>query len=385
LVIALVAGTAAIGHAQGNSTEIQSHLQNAHNALAAHDLNGASHEYIEILKLDPQNVEAHTGLGVALYGIGKPKEAATELHSALQIDPNQITAQMFLALSEASLGQCVEAIPLLTQYLDQAAEPELRRLLGLNLITCYESRSDQQHALSEAQALNRLYPDDPEVLFHLAEVYSSLLNTTVNELLRKHPESFRFHQIAGETLEAENNYSQAIKEYRKALEINPKALSIHYRIGKLLLLSVDGPEAGAQALAEFQKELDINSADEASEYQIGEILFKDHHNEEARQNFLHAIELSPDFAEAHVGLAQVELEDHQPAMAVKELERAIQLQPADPAAHYALMMAYRDLGDRGLATQELTIFQSLKNKEDNDFRSRLQALLSDGGSAQDKQ
>ena len=384
LVFALVVSGAMIGHAQDNSTEVQTHLQRAHNAITAHDLQGASNQYAEILKLDPQNVEAYTGMGVTLYGLGKPKEAVAALQSALQLDASQTTAQMFLGLSRAALGQCVAAIPLLKKYFNESTEPKLRRLEGLNLVTCYEDRSELEHAREAAQVLNRSYPDDPEVLFHLAEIYSSMLNTTVDDLLKKHSDSYRFHQIAGETLEAEGNYKQAVKEYRKALDINPRALRLHYRIGRLILLTAGRTEADGQALVEFQKELSINPQDAASEYRIGEIFLTDHRNEEARQSFLRALELSPDFAEAHIGLAKIELEDHQPERALTELERAIQLQPKNPSAHYTLMLACRDLGKRQQAIHEMEVFQNLKAEENKDFRSELRALLAGGESEPEK-
>lgn len=383
LVLALVVIGAMLGYAQDDSAEIQTHLGRARTAITAHDLQSASREYAEILKLDPRNVEAYTGMGVTLYGLGKPTEAATALQSALRLDANQITAQVFLGLSEAALGKCVEAIPFLKKYFSESTEPKLRRLEGLNLVTCYEDRSELDQAREAAQTLNRLYPDDPEILFHLAEDYSGLLNTTVNELLKKHPDSYRFHQIAGETLEAEGNDKQAIKEYVKALEINPKALRLHYRIGRLIL-SIGDTEASAQALVEFQKELAINPGDAASEYQIGEILFRDHRYEESRGHFLRALELSPDFVEAHVGLAKSELEDHQPGKAVTELERAIQLQPKNTSAHYNLMLAYRDLGKKQQAMREMEVFRDLRAEENKDFRSELRALLAGGESQPEK-
>lgn len=383
LTFALLLGIT-MGHAQANSTSFQACLQRAQDALATHNLDAASHAYAEALTYDPRSVEAHTGLGIALYGMGKPKEAAAELHASLQLDPSQKTAQLFLALSDAGLGQCGEAIPQLNGYLHGTTEPKLRRVVGLNLMICYENGSDLNRARDVAQALNESFPDDAEILFHLAEVYSRLLDTTVNELLKKHPDSYRFHQIAGETLEAENNAKQAVKEYRRALEINPRAISLHYRIGKLLLTSIGGSEGDAQALVEFRKELETNPADSASEYQIGEILLRDHRTDESRESYQRALELSPDFTDAHIGLAKVELNDHQPTMAVKELERAIQLEPTNPSAHYALMLAYRDLGEKEQATSEMEVFRNLKSKEDTDFRSKLQALLAEGDSSPDK-
>ena len=179
VVVALLVSTGGIGQAQQTPGEISTHLERAKNALGTHDLEDASREYAEILKLDPRNVEAYTGLGVSLYGMGKPKDAEVALQSALRLDESQTTAQVFLALSKAALGQCVEAIPFFKKYLSESTESKLHRLVGLNLVTCYENQSDLDHARGTAQELSRLYPDDPDVLFHLAEVYSSLLNTTV--------------------------------------------------------------------------------------------------------------------------------------------------------------------------------------------------------------
>ena len=390
LAVALPLCQGGIAPAQPNPSQASTHLERARDAIAAHHLDDASREYAEILKLDPHNVEASTGLGVSLYGLGKPQDAEAALQSALLLDPDQTTAQVFLALSKAALGQCVDAIPLLKKNFGESTESKLHRIEGLTLVTCYENQSDLDHARDTAQALNQMYPDDPDVLFHLAEVYSGLLNTTVNQLLAKHPESYRFHQIAGETLEAESNRPQAIKEYRKALEINPKASSLHYRIGRLTLLTsggtetVGGTQADAQALTEFQKELAINPADEASEYQIGEICYRGQRYQEAKQHFLRAIELSPDFAEAHAGLAKVELGDHQPSLALKELEHAIKLQPNNASAHYTLMLVYRDLGQTQQATSEMELFRNLKTEEDKDFRAKLHSLLADGQSTPEK-
>ena len=251
-------------------------------------------------------------------------------------------------------------------------------------MSCYEDRSELERARETAQALQRFYPDDPEVLFHLAEIYSSLLNTTVDDLLKKHSDSYRFHQIAGETLEAEGNYKQAIKEYRRALDINQTALRLHYRIGRLILLTAGKGEANEQALLEFQKELSINPEDAACEYQIGEIFLTNHRNEESRRSFLRALGLSPDFAEANIGLAKIELQDHHPERAVAELERAIQSQPKSASAHYTLMLACRDLGKKEQAVHEMEIFQSLKAEESKDFRSELRALLAGGESEPEK-
>ncbi len=48
--------------AQVNSAEIQAHYQRAREAVAHHDLQRASQEYAEILKLDPRNAEVYAAV-----------------------------------------------------------------------------------------------------------------------------------------------------------------------------------------------------------------------------------------------------------------------------------------------------------------------------------
>lgn len=378
--VTFTVGETAFAQTPAARTEVQLHLQRARDALGAHDLRGAAAEYSEILKLAPESVEGQTGLGVTLYGLGRPRDAAIALENASRLDPGQKTALLFLGLSRAALGQCATAIPLLKQSFPEGTDPKLRRLVGLGLVNCYEDQAQFEQAREAAQELNRLNPGDPEILFHLAEIYSSMLNTTVDELLKKHPDSYRFHQIAGETLEAQGNYKQAIKEYKRALDINPTAVRIHYRIARLILRTADKSEADREAMQEFRNELTVHPDDAASEYQIGEILLTNHQSSEARQSFTRVLELSPEFAEARIGLAKVELQEHQYELAVSELNHAVRLQPKNAAAHYTLMLAYRDLGSKEQAAQELEQFQKLKAQESIDFRSELRGLLSGGGS-----
>src|SRR5450755_3278800 len=52
------------------SNPVQQHIEKAEQALRASDKATAQREYNEILKLDPQNAQAWTGLGILLYGLG---------------------------------------------------------------------------------------------------------------------------------------------------------------------------------------------------------------------------------------------------------------------------------------------------------------------------
>lgn len=356
------------------NAEIQVHIQRVREALAKNDLVSSSREYAEILKLDPKNSEINAALGVTLYGLGKPTEAAAALKNALRLDPTLANAEMFLGLSESALGRCDQGVPLLSKHFDERTEPKLRRLVGLALLNCDVASSKLDDALGVAHNLRQFYPKDPDVLYNLAELYTRLWDITADDLMRAHPDSYRVHQLAGEVLEAQGRLEQAIKEYGMALKENNKIPGLHYRIGRLLLQQ--GQSADRQkAMDYFQQELVVNSGDAASEYSIGEIYQEDRRFGAAEEHYRRALKLAPDFAEAHLGLAKALLAEKEPEKSVHELEEAIRLNPNDPSPHYTLMMAYRDLGRSDDAGREMTIFQKLRAEKAADFNSRLRTLL----------
>jgi tetratricopeptide (TPR) repeat protein len=282
---------------------------------------------------------------------------------------------VFLGLSMADLAQCKEAIPLLTEHFNEELEQKLRRVAGLSLLSCEASLSRTDDALDVARQLTRWYPGDEDVLYQTAELYSQLSRKSVNDLLHDHPDSYRIHQLAGEALDSQNNDKQALIEYRKALEVNPRAPHTHYRIGEILLRNKQAPGGEAEALKQFQQEIAVNPGDTASEYAVAEILRGRNELPSARLHFERALQLNPSFVEAHIGLAKLSASEHNPEQALAHAQRAVELSPQDAAAHYALMVIYRDLGKIEDAKRELALVEDLNAKKESDFRANLQMLL----------
>lgn len=361
--------------AQDRVALIQQHYQRAREALAQHDLQRASYEYAEILKLDPQNSEVSAAQGMTLYGLGKPAEAAAALKHALGLNPEQANVELFLGLAQSDLGQCDQAVPLLRKYFHERTEKKLRRLVGISLLSCHLSGPNLDEAIDLGRTLRQLYPEDADVLYHVATVYSRLWNEAVAELVKKAPDSFRVHQLAGEALEAQGKGDQAIKEYRKALEINPKVPQLHYRIGRIVLAESGDSEADRKALEHFERELAINAGNASAHLEMGEIFRKGRNFEAARKHYDRALELSPALVEARVGLSKVYLAEQKPERALKELEEAIRQDPRNAAVRYALMLTYRDLGRTEDAQRELRIFQNLEEEKTKSFNMLLQSLL----------
>ena len=98
---------------------------------------------------------------------------------------------------------------------------------------------------------------------------TSLERCALWSMFRKTPNSYRVNQISAEVFEIQNRYPEAISEYRKAIEKNPAALNLHFRLGRALLLESHSPDNLALARREFEAELALNPADAVAEYETG--------------------------------------------------------------------------------------------------------------------
>ncbi len=358
----------------------EQHAQKAEQDLLAHNLTGAEQEYRQILAFDPLNPDAWTGLGVLLYGSGRLHEAAEALQKALAIDPSAGRAELFLALSRADLGQCNDAEPVLSKNFEQQPKGNLQRVTGLALLACSARAADPVPAVRTVAKLRQLYPDDPDVLYESAELFTRLWNQSAGELIARHPESYRVHELAGEVYEAQNNYDQAIREYALALQQQTALPQLHYRIGQLYLRKGD-PDADEKAMAEFQKEKTISPQSAVVDLAMADIEMHRHALDQAKPLYEQAAQLDPSLIEARIGLAKILLELRQTDAAVTELQAITSEHPDSAAAHYVLMTAYRQQRKLDKAAAELAIFNRLQSEKGESFQGRLDALLSGKASA----
>jgi len=363
--------------AQDIPASLASHKEKAEQALRLNDRATAEREFRQILALDPQNAEALTGLGVLLYGEGKAEESARILESALKIDPLLSRAELFLGLSKADLHDCPGAAPILSKHFDAEPPGKLQRLTGLALLGCSSGSADPLPALRTVARLKQLYPDDADVLYEAAELYARLWTEDAGELMAKHPDSYRVHQLAGEVYEAQTNYDQAIREYSLALDANPKLPQLHFRIGQLYLHK-GAPDADQKATAEFRQELAVDPQSAVANLALAEIDRHEHKLDDARPLYEEAVRLDATLAAAHVGLAQILLAQHQDGAAVKQLQQTVERFPNDAQAHYVLMLAYREQNKLPEAETEMATFKRLQQMEADRFRNKMSSMMSGG-------
>jgi tetratricopeptide (TPR) repeat protein len=305
---------------------------------------------------------------------GQYAQARQMLEKIVAASPGDNTARTFLALTRAATGGCETAAGELQHQFTANANGSMRRLAGIALVQCDLAKNRLEDAWPVLDKLQKDFPDDADVLYETAKVHMKAWNEAVYQMYEKTPASYRVNELSGEIFEIQGRYGDAAAEYRKAIQKNPAALDLHFRLGRALLLESHEPANLREARRQFEAELALNPADAAAEYEIGQILLTGQDTAGAGTHFENAIAISPDFPEALVALAKTKSSDKKYSEAIPLLEHAVKLQPASEPAHYNLMMAYRNAGRTADAQREKAAIDRLSKPPEGEFTEFLKKL-----------
>ncbi len=208
------------------------------------------------------------------------------------------------------------------------------------------------HALQPA-------PDSAEKVYTLGEYYQILSYLASLWITDTAPDSYRAHQVQGQYFDAIDKDEDALREYRRALEINPRLPNVHFLMGNLLWRR----ERHEEALPELQAELKLTPNYPPALYEIADIHYTLGNNEEAEKYYLEAVKFDPTMAEAHLGLERIYSAQGEYEKALTHLQKVVEIAPDDPTPHYRLGLTYRKAGKEQEAARAMDMFQQLKAKE----------------------
>jgi tetratricopeptide (TPR) repeat protein len=344
---------------------VQRYSEAGQRALAAGNYAEAEQAYERLRDLEPRIAEVHANLGLIYFEEGEFDQAIAELQRALKLKPSLTKTEALLAMSLSEVNRYSEALPGLEKAFRLSSDPEMKRMSGMQLERVYTASQRDDKAVEIALELNRLYPDDPEILYHDGKIFGNFAFLTMQKLVQVAPASVWRHQAAAEAHESEGAYVPALAEYERVLALEPNRRGIHYRIGRTLLArSRDGtsPSDVADAAKEFEQELRLDPTNASAAYELGEINRKAAQLDQAQKYFDLALKNYPDFEEAHVGLAATLIMLQKPKLALPHLQKAIALNSEDEAAWYRLLQVDRTLGTVAEQQKALGEFRRLREK-----------------------
>jgi len=349
---------------QPDPAVLQQHATEGERALAEGRYPDAEKAYETLRRLSPGTAEVQARLGLIYFQEGKFGDAIAPLREALRLKPGLPKVDALLAMSLSELGKYEEALPALTKAFSQPTDAVLRRMSGLHLQRVYTGLGRDVDAADVALRLSRLYPDDPEVLYHSARLLANYAYLQTMRLAAVAPDSVWLHQAAGEANESQGLYDAAIREYRQVLTAAPRRPGMHFRIGRVLLERSNGDASSPdvpEARRAFEEELALDPTNANAAYELGEMHRKAGELEPARRLFEQAVSNYPGFEQALIGLGRTLIALGRPADALPHLHAAVKGNPENDVAHYQASQAYRALGDTAQQEKALAEFNRLRS------------------------
>jgi tetratricopeptide (TPR) repeat protein len=191
----------------------------------------AIEQYVQIIKIEPTNVDDHLLLG-RLYRLDNDSQKAeNELKTAVKLDPDSEEAVTTLALLYSDEGDTSHALQVLSAVPDTGRSAKLYAALGAT----YEQRKDYKDAIDAYKHAIQLDRDNLDAIRGLAE---NLLNDgQIDAALDQYkviadanPEDAQTYLRMSEIYRRQGRYDQALDGLKKAEAMVPDALEVPYNI-----------------------------------------------------------------------------------------------------------------------------------------------------------
>lgn len=317
----------------------------------------------DILSLDPNDLSAQANLGVLLFFQGNYAEALPQMRAALQMQPDLWKVEALLGIAEKRTGDSMAARNDLDRAFSNLEEKKIRMEAGLELIELESASAQFDKALSVVAKLEELSPQDPQILLVAYQISRQMMDQSLLGLMVTAPDSAQMHMIMAGELGRQGDHTNAVKQYRETLRLNPSLPGAHFELAEQLRTSSD-PAMNEQAEGEYKAALQVNRYDEISWRQLGGIMTAKGDFKAAEADYEKALALQPKDSDARTGLAIVFISLNRADEAVSLLETALKDDPTNIVARFRLSTLYRRAGRTADSDRELEAFHHYQDVKD---------------------
>jgi tetratricopeptide (TPR) repeat protein len=271
--------------------------------------------YTAAVALRPESPGACLNLGVALAARGRRAEALAAFDHAIELKHEYAEAHVNRGIILCEMGKQDRGIAVLRKAIE--LKPDLAEAHG-NLGIALVRKERFKEAVAVCRTAVRLFASRQTVAWK--------------------PELATAHNNLGIALRGTGRLDEAIKAFRKAVELKPDLALAHNNLGHALI-AVDRLDEAAAAL---RTALELNRDYAEAHDGLGKLLASRGHFDEAITAFRRAIALKPALAEAHCNLGVALVDKGRPDEAIAAYRQAIALKPALVTAHLNLGRALSD-------------------------------------------
>jgi tetratricopeptide (TPR) repeat protein len=329
------------------------------------------------LKLKPGMVGAQLFLGLSEYSLGNFKASTEDLLSVLKVDGNNQEAWLYLILGEAAVGQfrpsdgqaaikMFPGNPKLNYAVGAAALDQIRLIaheanqMGSSspaflwiALREAEGKGDTAQTVHIGDQIQQAGATVPPEVVNRYDQLTKLVHECFENTLAGAPKSLYAHRIGGQIYEAQRSDQEALREYRAGGD--------HFAAGRLLAQDLQFKDAEKELGAAIASD-PLNRLASAL---LAQLYVKEHSAGKALP-ILHSLlrEYPEDaYAWADLGKAQAQLGQNEAA--VNSLRKALELDPSMNEPRYIMAIVYRNLGQEDLSKEQMRVFLEHSKKNPN--------------------
>ncbi len=310
------------------------------------------------LRLNPEDLQANLWLGYTFAAQRQHELAAEQFGRVLALAPRNVDAQYAMAESYVAIGQekaraLASLAPGGSWLLQLAGEQQ-----GMS-----GDAEGAKATLAEAAKRREVGGNGDEArekaLYEQAREAELKAQAAFAAILRDAPESYRAHEILGDSFAARQQQDAAVGEYREVLRLDPSLPGIHEALGYCLMLQ----ERYADAVAELQAEQQLQPHSAQVLTELGRVQLDSGDGPGAIATLRSAVALNDPPADAYALLGKALLRNGDAQGAIRSLETATAKDASGAQPYYLLARAYRVTGNQQAMEQAMGKFHQLSQDE----------------------
>ena len=363
--LALLAALAAASPAPERASESSRQLLDRATRLhQAGEFAGAVREYEAFLKRHPDVADVRSNLGAAYVSLGLLDKAISQYRRALQLgnatDPTTIRFNLGLAYYKAA--RLTEATEALSRVL--AAKPSHKNATLL-LANCHLGAGNNRKVIDLLSPLEAEYSGDRAFAYLLGTALiredDLQRGQKLIDVVLRDGDSAEARFMLGTAHLQRGDPPEAVAEFRRALELNPKLPSVNTFLGKSLS-QMSRPDEAAEC---FRRELALNPNDHDANLLLGMHLHKaEQRYDEALAHYQRALRVRPGSASVRFQIGLVYLVTERTDEALAMIERVVNDVPDFLEGHATLTRLYYRLGRREEAERHRAIVDQLRARRE---------------------
>ncbi len=326
----------------------------------------ATEQFKKAVELDPRNFDTNHNLGEAYIRSAKIAAAAPFLEKAQQINPSSYDNGYDLSLAYLQIGRPADARQLIQHLLKQKNTAELHNLLG----EVEEQDGKFVVAENEYETAAHMDPSESNLFDWGSEL---LLHRTLGPAIEvfqqaslRYSASQRLMVGLGMALYARGNYDDAVKSLLRAADLNPADPGCYSFLSRAYDSS---PSQAEDVIQRFRRFAELQPNNARALYYYAMSLWKGKRAQDPSLDLRQiesllskSLALDPKLEEAHLQLGNLYSEQNNYAQAIPQYVRALELNSDLADAYYRLGQAYVRTGENNRAQQQFQVYQRLREQ-----------------------